>query len=65
VPDARNGSNFGAHSELEKLKAASPFLIDIRTAGEVIPALGTHDFLHAGPRRLRAGTKPVVRCAAR
>jgi hypothetical protein len=36
-------------SGLEKLKAASPFLIDIRPACEVIPALDAHDFLHAGP----------------
>ncbi len=49
MSNVRNGSNFGDDSGLEKLKAASPFLIDIRPACEVIPALDAHDFLHAGP----------------
>ena len=49
MSNARNGSNFGDDGGLEKLKAASPFLIDIRPACEVIPALDAHDFLHAGP----------------
>jgi hypothetical protein len=34
---------------LEKLKSASPFLIDLCPAGEVIPSLGERDVLHAGP----------------
>jgi hypothetical protein len=49
MSNAHDGTRFGDDGGLEKLKAASPFLIDIRPACEVIPALGDHDFLHAGP----------------
>ena len=34
---------------LDRVAAARPVLLDIRRAGEVIPSLGTHDLLHAGP----------------
>lgn len=34
---------------LEAIAAARPVLLDIRPARDVIPALGSHDLLHAGP----------------
>jgi hypothetical protein len=34
---------------LERMRAATPVLIDLCPASEVIPALGNRDFLHAGP----------------
>src|SRR5258706_1356256 len=34
---------------LDRVRAASPFLVDLRPAGEVIPGLGPREFLHAGP----------------
>jgi hypothetical protein len=34
---------------LERIRAATPVLIDLCPASEVIPALGNRDFLHAGP----------------
>ncbi len=34
---------------LRRIVAARPFLIDLKPAGEVIPALAEHDLLHAGP----------------
>lgn len=34
---------------LDRIRAASPFLVDLRPAGEVIPGLGPREFLHAGP----------------
>jgi hypothetical protein len=49
VSDAQNESDSANARGLEKLKAASPFLTDVRPAGEVIPGLGERDFLHAGP----------------
>jgi hypothetical protein len=49
VSNERDSGNFVDDGSLEKLRRASPFLIDIRPACEVIPAIGEHDFLHAGP----------------
>jgi hypothetical protein len=44
------GDNHAANAiGLEKLKSASPFLIDACPAGGVISSLGEHDFPHAGP----------------
>ena len=34
---------------IERIGAAEPFLVDLRSAGEVIPNLGKMDILHAGP----------------
>jgi Protein of unknown function (DUF1116) len=34
---------------LRRVSSASPFLVDIKPAGEVIPELGEKDLLHAGP----------------
>lgn len=35
---------------LRRIMAAQPILVDLKLAGEVIPELAEHDFLHAGPR---------------
>ena len=45
----QNESQAANAGALERLRCASPFLIDLRPAGEVIPGLGERDFLHAGP----------------
>ena len=34
---------------LARITAATPFLVDLRPAGEVIPGLAEPEFLHAGP----------------
>ncbi|MFQ5898630.1 MAG: DUF1116 domain-containing protein [Candidatus Methylomirabilia bacterium] len=34
---------------LRRIVAAQPLLVDLKPAGELIPGLGEHDFLHAGP----------------
>ena len=34
---------------LRRIVSAEPLLVDLKPAGEVIPGLGEHDFLHAGP----------------
>jgi len=34
---------------LDRVRAAAPFLVDLRKAGEVIPSLQRNEFLHAGP----------------
>ncbi len=34
---------------LTRITAATPYLVDLRPAGEVIPGLGEREFLHAGP----------------
>ncbi|HZP75082.1 MAG TPA: DUF1116 domain-containing protein [Pseudolabrys sp.] len=49
MSNADNGTNSGIDAGLERLKNASPFLLDIRPACEVIPTLSERDFLHAGP----------------
>jgi hypothetical protein len=49
VPEVQNENQAANAGGLEKLKTASPFLIDLCPAGEVIPGLDERDFLHAGP----------------
>lgn len=34
---------------LDRIRAATPFLVDLRPAGEVMPGLEPREFLHAGP----------------
>lgn len=45
-PNATDAANAEA---LRRLFAATPFFVDVKPAGEVIPQLGDRDLLHAGP----------------
>src|SRR5690242_6282051 len=43
------GADAANAEALARITAATPFLVDLRPAGEVIPGLGEREFLHAGP----------------
>ena len=45
----RDGTEAANAEALRRIVAAEPFLVDLKPAGEVIPELGEHDFLHSGP----------------
>jgi hypothetical protein len=43
------GTSEANREALDRIRAATPFLIDLRPAREVVSGLGEREFLHAGP----------------
>jgi len=49
MPMGTRATDVANQKALEAIAAARPVLLDIQPAREVIPSLGSHDLLHAGP----------------